>query len=131
MYLDGQDVTDEIRRNEISKYAPMCPPSRRSGRFVLDMQRQLPAPHNVIMDGRDIGTVVLPDADVKIFLTATRKPVRPAVGRSWRSGGIRREFAGVLSDLIQRDKNDSSRAEAPLRAADRRHTGGHDRIYPA
>lgn len=117
MYLGGEDVTREIRRNEISKYASDISAIPGVRDFLLDMQRQFAHTHNVIMDGRDIGTVVLPDADIKIFLTATSE-VRAA--RRWKEleeRGSPTDYATVLSELQERDKNDRSRETAPLKAA--------------
>jgi len=118
MILNGEDVTDEIRRNEISKYASDVSAIPAVRAFLLEMQRQLARTNNVIMDGRDIGTVVLPDADVKIFLTATSEARAARRWKELEERGNPTGFATVLSDLVQRDENDSSRAAAPLRAAD-------------
>lgn len=118
MILNGEDVTVEIRRNEISKYASDVSAIPAVRAFLLEMQRQLARTNNVIMDGRDIGTVVLPDADVKIFLTATSEARAARRWKELEERGNPTGFATVLSDLVQRDENDSSRAAAPLRAAD-------------
>ena len=118
MYLDGEDVTSEIRRNEISRYASDVSAIPEVRAFLLDTQRQLARTHHVIMDGRDIGTVVLPNADVKIFLTATSEARAARRWKELEERGNPTGYAGVLSDLIQRDRNDSSRAQAPLRAAE-------------
>ena len=118
MMLNGEDVTVEIRRNEISKYASDVSAIPAVRAFLLEMQRQLARTNNVIMDGRDIGTVVLPDADVKIFLTATSEARAARRWKELEERGNPTGFATVLSDLVQRDENDSSRAAAPLRAAD-------------
>ena len=71
MYLNGEDVTEAIRRNEVSRYASQVSAIPAVRTYLLEMQRKLAREHDVIMDGRDIGTVVLPQADLKIFLTAT------------------------------------------------------------
>jgi cytidylate kinase len=118
MYLGGMDVTEDIRRNEISKYASDVSAIPAVRDFLLEMQRQLARTHNVIMDGRDIGTIVLPDADVKIFLTATSEARAARRWKELEERGNPIGYATVLSDLIQRDKNDSSRAAAPLKAAE-------------
>jgi len=118
MYLGGGDVTEDIRRNEISKYASDVSAFPAVRIFLLDMQRQLARTHNVIMDGRDIGTVVLPDADVKIFLTATSEARAARRWKELEERGSPTGFATVLSDLVQRDTNDSSRVAAPLKAAE-------------
>lgn len=118
MYLGGEDVTEEIRRNEISRYASDVSAIPAVREFLLDMQRQLARTHNVIMDGRDIGTVVLPDADIKIFLTATSEARAARRWKELEERGSPIGYATVLSDLIRRDQNDSNRAAAPLRAAE-------------
>ena len=118
MYLNGEDVTGQIREPEISMYASAVsalPPVRA---FLLEMQRQLARTHSVVMDGRDIGTVVLPDATVKIFLTAAPE-VRAR--RRWlelRERGNTDSYERVLQDVVHRDEQDRSRAIAPLRQAE-------------
>lgn len=118
MYLNGEDVTEAIRRNEISKYASDVSALPVVRNFLLEMQRQLARTHNVIMDGRDIGTVVLPNADIKIFLTATAEARAARRWKELEERGNPTGFASVLSDLNQRDLNDSSRAAAPLKQAE-------------
>ncbi|MBE6963018.1 MAG: (d)CMP kinase [Ruminococcaceae bacterium] len=118
MLLNGQDVTREIRLPEISMYASAVsahPPVRA---FLLEMQRQLARTNNVIMDGRDIGTVVLPDAQVKIFLTATAEERARRRHLELEQRGTPQPFESVLQDIRQRDYNDSHRAVAPLKQAD-------------
>lgn len=118
MYLNGEDVTKEIRRHEISQYASDVSAIPQVRAFLLDMQRSFAEKGNVIMDGRDIGTVVLPQADVKLYLTADE------VDRAMRRHaellvlGMDVTFETVLSDLRVRDINDSSRTTAPLRQAE-------------
>ena len=117
MLLNGEDVTDRIRTQEVSMAASVVaahPPVRA---FLLEMQRNMAKEHSVIMDGRDIGTVVLPEADVKIFLTASSE-VRAR--RRWlelEQRGTSREFAQLLRETRERDENDSRRAASPLRPA--------------
>lgn len=118
MYLNDEDVTEAIRRNEISKYASDVSAIPMVRSFLLDMQRQLALTHDVIMDGRDIGTVVLPDADIKIFLTASAEARAARRWKELEERGNPAGFASVLSDLNQRDLNDSSRAAAPLKQAE-------------
>ncbi len=118
MYLNGEDVTDEIRRHEISSYASNVSAIPAVRAFLLQMQRDLASRQNVIMDGRDIGTVVLPDADVKIFLTASP---RDRAGRRHAELLLRGQNCDqdtILADIIQRDENDSCRSAAPLRQAE-------------
>ncbi len=118
MYLNGEDVTDRIREPEVSMLASAVSALPAVRAFLLDMQRDLAKTRDVLMDGRDIGTVVLPDATVKIFLTA--KPEVRAL-RRWKEleeKGNNDTFEQVLEDVIQRDYNDSHRAVAPLRQAE-------------
>jgi len=118
MLLNGEDVTSRIREAQVSKYASdvsAMPPVRA---FLLEMQRDMARRHSVIMDGRDIGTVVLPDADVKIFLSASAE--ERAKRRYDELKGMGREpcFAEVLDSINYRDINDSTRAAAPLKPAE-------------
>ena len=118
MYLNGRDITGEIRTPEISMYASQVSAHKCVRDFLMDTQRDLARTHNVVMDGRDIGTVVLPDADVKIFLTASAE-VRAR--RRWlelQEKGVKDSYEKVLADMIQRDKQDSTREVAPLRQAE-------------
>jgi len=118
MILDGEDVTDTIRQPDISMYASAVSAIPEVRAYLMDTQRNLAASNHVIMDGRDIGTVVLPHAGLKIFLTATaedraRRRYLELIGR-----GIETNYEEVYRDIQIRDKNDSSRAAAPLRPAD-------------
>ena len=118
MYLNGEDVTGEIRRHEISAYASAVSAIPEVRAFLLEQQRALAREHDVVMDGRDIGTVVLPEADVKIFLTAAPE-VRAR--RRWlelRQRGQQADFDTVLRDVVARDEQDTHRAAAPLRQAE-------------
>lgn len=118
MLLNGKDVTTDIRQHDISMYASdvSALPSVRA--FLLEMQRETARKHSVIMDGRDIGTVVLPDADVKIFLTAdvevrAKRRYDELIGR-----GTPKPYEEVLADIKERDYNDSNRPIAPLKPAE-------------
>lgn len=118
MYLNGEDVTNQIREPEVSMLASAVSALPVVRAFLLDMQRDLAKTRDVLMDGRDIGTVVLPDATVKIFLTA--KPEVRAL-RRWKElqeKGKTDTYDEVLSDVIKRDYDDSHRAIAPLRQAE-------------
>ena len=118
MLLNGQDVTKEIRLPEISMYASAVsahPPVRT---YLLEMQRQLARTSNVIMDGRDIGTVVLPDATVKVFLPATSEERARRRCLELEQRGTPEPFEKVLKEIEERDWNDSHRAIAPLRQAE-------------
>lgn len=118
MLLCGEDVTDQIRLPQISMYASAVSaiPSVRA--FLLDIQRDMAKRYCVIMDGRDIGTVVLPDADVKIFLTAPAKVRALRRMKELEERGIPCSFEEVLSDIEKRDWADSHRETAPLRQAE-------------
>ena len=118
MYLNGEDVTADIRQHAISAYASAVSAIPRVRAFLLDMQRDLARTHNVVMDGRDIGTVVLPDADVKIFLTASPEDRARRRYEELLARGQQAEHDTVLKDLLERDKNDSTRSAAPLRQAE-------------
>lgn len=118
MYLNGEDVTADIRRHEISAYASGVSAIPEVRAFLLEQQRGLAEEHDVVMDGRDIGTVVLPDADVKIFLTAAPEA---RARRRWlelKERGQETAFETVLHDVLERDEKDTSRAAAPLRQAE-------------
>ena len=118
MYLNGEDITDAIRLPEISRSASdvSAHPAVRS--YLLDMQRQLAREHDVIMDGRDIGTVVLPDAQVKVFLTASPEARARRRALELEQRGTPQTFDRVLEEIRRRDHNDSNRSVAPLRQAE-------------
>lgn len=118
MYLDGEDVTGEIRRPEVSMYASAVSALPEVRAFLMDLQRGLAQRQNVIMDGRDIGTVVLPGADIKIFLTASLEDRARRRWQELRERGMECDYASVLADMAARDENDSRRAAAPLRRAE-------------
>ena len=118
MYLDGEDVSDAIRLPEVSMYASAVSALPDVRAFLLEMQRSLARTQSVIMDGRDIGTVVLPDAEVKIFLTADEKVRAQRRCLELEQRGTPKPFDEVLAEIRERDYNDSHRAAAPLRRAD-------------
>lgn len=118
MFLNGEDVSGLIRTPEISMYASKVsalPPVRA---FLMEMQRSMARRTSVIMDGRDIGTVVLPDAALKIFLTASAEARAERRYKELLEKGQSVSYDDVLCDMAERDKNDTTRAAAPLRAAD-------------
>ena len=118
MILNGQDVTDLIRTPEMSMMASGVSAQPCVRAYLLDMQRELARTHNVVMDGRDIGTVVLPDAQVKIYLTASAE-VRAE--RRWKELAAKGEdvkYEDVYLDVVKRDEQDMNRAIAPLKCAD-------------
>lgn len=118
IFLNGEDVSALIRTEEVSMAASDVSAIPEVRAFLLDRQRELAETNDVIMDGRDIGTVVLPDAEVKIFMTA--KPEVRARRRflQLKEKGIEADMEAVLEELRQRDYNDSHRAAAPLRQAE-------------
>ena len=118
MYLNGKDITEDIRTPEISNYASQVSAHKCVRDFLLDTQRDLAKTHNVVMDGRDIGTVVLPDADVKIFLTASPEVRARRRRNELQAKGCKDSYEKVLAEMKQRDLQDSTRAIAPLRQAE-------------
>ena len=117
MILNGQDVTGEIRTPEMSRYASGVSAQKCVRDYLLDMQRKFARKHNVVMDGRDIGTVVLPNAQVKIFLTASPEERAKRRFEELTAKGETVRYEEVLKDMKARDKQDTERAIAPLRAA--------------
>ena len=118
IYLGGEDVSSLIRTEEVGMAASAVGANPAVRAFLLDMQRDLAKTGNVIMDGRDIGTVVLPDADVKIFLTASAEDRARRRLAELLEQGEQIRFDTVLSDIIERDRRDSTRSAAPLRQAE-------------
>ena len=110
MYLNGEDVTKEIRLPEISMCASQVSEIPAVRDFLLDMQRDMAKKHNVIMDGRDIATVVLPDADVKIYLTASAEERAKRRHRELREQGTPVDYGVILVEIEERDYNDTHRA---------------------
>lgn len=117
MLLNELDVTDDIRSPEMSQIASLISANQEVRAAMLDMQRDVAKKHNVIMDGRDIGTVVLPKADVKIFLTASAEVRAQRRFAELQAKGVKDSLAKVLKDIEQRDYQDSHRAVAPLKQA--------------
>ena len=117
MIMNGMDVSDDIRTPDISQKASLISAQSVVRDMLLDMQRDVAKKHNVIMDGRDIGTVVLPRATVKIFLTASCEVRAQRRHLELQQKGSKDSFAKVLADIQQRDHQDSTRAIAPLKQA--------------
>ena len=114
MYLNGRDVSSRIRENDASMAASAVATVGEVRRRLVDMQREMAKAGGVVMDGRDIGSVVLPDAELKIYLTAS---VHERAMRRWREyneKGIECDFEALKRDVEERDRNDMSRAESPL-----------------
>lgn len=121
MILDGEDITDFIRTPEVSKAASDIAVIDFVRKWLLELERSLAKEYNCIMDGRDIGTHVLPDAKVKIFLTASAETRAKRRLKELKEKGIDISFEEVLSDMKYRDKQDSEREIAPLKMADDAH----------
>ena len=117
MIMNGMDVTNDIRTQEISQKASIVSAHAVVRDMLLDMQRDVAKRHNVIMDGRDIGTVVLPRANVKIFLTADAEVRARRRLDELQAKGQKATFESILEQIRQRDHQDSSRAIAPLKKA--------------
>ncbi len=118
MFLDGEDVSAAIRTPEMSMYASAVSAHPAVRAYLLDMQRDMALKNSVVMDGRDIGTVVLPEADLKIFLTASSEARARRRLAELAAKGDPSTYEEVLADMIKRDEQDSTRAAAPLRAAE-------------
>ena len=116
--LNGEDVSSDIRTPEASMMASKCSALPIVRDFLLDLQRNMAKTNSIIMDGRDIGTVVLPNADVKIYLTASAKVRAKRRYDELIEKGHNVEFEDVLADMEKRDYDDMNRATAPLKQAD-------------
>ena len=117
MIMNGMDVTPDIRTQEISQKASLVSAHKEVRDMLLDMQRDVARKHNVIMDGRDIGTVVLPKADVKIFLTASSQVRARRRYEELIAKGQKAELSQILKEIEQRDYQDTHREVAPLKKA--------------
>lgn len=118
IFLNGEDVSQAIRSPEMSMAASNVSSLPQVRAFLLEQQRQMAREQSVIMDGRDIGTVVLPDAPVKIFLTADSKERARRRYQEYLDKGQPADYDAILADVILRDEQDTNRAEAPLRQAE-------------
>ena len=118
MFLDGEDVSEEIRKPEISICASDVSALPVVRDYLLQMQRSLAEKNNVIMDGRDIGTVVLPNADLKIFLTASAEERARRRFLELQKKGSTEPFEQVLKEVKERDEQDMNRPVEPLRQAE-------------
>lgn len=129
MFLNGEDVSGLIRTEQVSMAASHVSAHPAVRAFLLETQRGLARENNILMDGRDIGTVVLPNAQVKIFLTASAQERARRRYNELAARGDDVTYEQVLADVEQRDYNDTHRAAAPLRAAEDAvtvDTTGHD-----
>ena len=118
MLLDGEDVSAAIRQPECSIAASDVSAHPEVRAFLMEMQRKLARENNVIMDGRDIGTAVLPEAELKIFLTASAEERARRRWKEEQANGIDSSYESVLEDMRYRDEQDSTRAAAPLKKAE-------------
>lgn len=117
MFLAGEDVSREIREHQVSGLASAVSAIPEVREFLLELQRKLARENNVVMDGRDIGTVVLPQADVKIFLTAAPEARAKRRLLELEQRGEAADFDAILRDIKDRDWQDEHRAIAPLKQA--------------
>ena len=118
VFVNGCDVTDKIRTKEVSMAASTVSAIPEVRNFLLDCQRNIASEYDIVMDGRDVGTVILPDADVKIFLTASVKVRAERRFRELTEKGESVSFEEVYADIEKRDYNDTHRAAAPLKQAE-------------
>lgn len=118
VYINDTDVTDRIRTEAVSMAASAVSALPVVRAFLLDSQRRLAEVGNVILNGRDIGTVVCPDAECKLFLTASAEDRARRRFKQLTERGIAANYDDVLADIIRRDEGDSSRSIAPLRPAE-------------
>ncbi len=118
VFVNDEDVSDRIRTPQISMAASRVSAIPAVRAFLLNLQRDIAATHSVIMDGRDIGTTILPNADVKIFLTASPEARAERRYKELIEKGESVTFEDVLADMIKRDYDDAHRAASPLRKAD-------------
>ena len=117
MFLNGEDVSTEIRTPDASMAASAVSAVPAVRAYLFDLQKQMAKENNCIMDGRDIGTVVLPDAQIKIFLTASAEARAQRRALELKEKGLPCDYEQVLADINQRDYNDTHRDIAPLRQA--------------
>ena len=118
VFVNDEDVSDRIRTPQISMAASRVSAIPAVRAFLLNLQRDIAATHSVIMDGRDIGTTILPNADVKIFLTASPEARAERRYKELIEKGESVTFEDVLADMVKRDYDDAHRAASPLRKAD-------------
>ncbi len=116
--LNGEDLGDKIRQPDISMYASAVSSVPNVRAFLLEAQKELARKNSVIMDGRDIGTVILPNADIKIFLTASNEARAMRRYKELVAKGVEVKYEDVFNEMNERDRADSTRAAAPLKAAE-------------
>jgi len=118
VFLNGEEITDKIRSNEISKLVSPLSAIAPVREVLVEQQRKLASQGGTVLDGRDIGTVVLPNAEVKIFLTATAEERARRRMKDLEKLGEKAEFQQLVAEIEARDKRDSTRDVAPLKVAD-------------
>jgi len=118
MFLGDEDVSEQIRMPVISTYASGVGAMPEVRAYLMEMQRDMARRYDVLMDGRDIGTAVLPDAGLKIFLTASAEERARRRFAQLQEKGVDQPYDEVLTEIIARDKQDMERAAAPLKQAD-------------
>lgn len=118
VFVNGEDVSDKIRTEEVSRAASKVSAIPEVREFLLSLQRSFAKKYNVVMDGRDIGTVVLPDAQVKIFLTASAEERANRRYREQIQRGLDVNYDDILADIKERDYRDENREIAPLKPAE-------------
>ena len=118
VFLGDEDVSEAIRTPEASRYASKVSAIPAVRAFLLETQRRMARENNVVMDGRDIGTVVLPDARIKLFLHASAEDRARRRFEELQARGTPQPYEEVLADIRERDERDENRAAAPLRQAD-------------
>ena len=117
MILNGKNVTAFLRKEEVGNMASVSSANPEVRAHLLKLQRNLAAENNVVMDGRDIGTTILPNAEVKIFLTAVQRPVPATIPGAYREGEAC-DMDEILKDIVDRDERDMNRAVSPLKKAE-------------
>ena len=115
--VNGEEVDEQLRTNDVSMAASAASAIPEVRAFLLDLQRNIAKKENIVMDGRDVGTVILPDADVKFFLFASPEKRAERRFKEYADKGIDISYDKVLEDIIQRDYNDSNRKISPLKQA--------------
>ena len=118
VFLNGEDVTEAVRREEVGKMASASSVNGDVRKKLVELQQKLAATTNVVMDGRDIGTVVLPDADLKVFLTASSRIRAERRFKELTEKGALCDIDVIEKDIIDRDYQDSHREISPLKQAD-------------
>lgn len=118
VFLNGEDVSSDIRMPEVSMAASGVSAIPEVRAYLFDLQRDIAAADNCLMDGRDIGTVVLPNADVKIFLTASPEVRAERRCKELCEKGVDQPYDDILADIIKRDYDDSHRETSPLKQAE-------------